>query len=144
MILAASDNFQDSKTTVVIHINDKNDMPPVFNSPLYATEMEEELVGAYPHHLLQVRYSILALLPQSRLRYVLSADQSTHCIDSSMYNAMIQIFVRYFYFCEYIITNNVTNKNERKNGQAMYSYKVVYIYVYAYVFVLWSYLEFAI
>jgi len=53
--LAASDNFQDSKTTVVIHINDKNDMPPVFNSPLYATEMEEELVGAYPHHLLQVR-----------------------------------------------------------------------------------------
>lgn len=55
MILAASDNFQDSKTTVVIHINDKNDMLPVFNTPMYATEIEEELVGAYPHHLLQVR-----------------------------------------------------------------------------------------
>ncbi|XP_050530665.1 neural-cadherin isoform X3 [Daktulosphaira vitifoliae] len=54
LILAASDNYQDSKTTVVIHINDKNDMPPVFNSPLYATEMQEELVGKYPHHLLQV------------------------------------------------------------------------------------------
>jgi len=53
--LAASDNFQDSKTTVVINVKDKNDMPPVFNSPLYATEMEEELVGEYPHHLLQVR-----------------------------------------------------------------------------------------
>jgi hypothetical protein len=38
----------------VIHINDVNDMPPVFNTSLYPAIMEEELPGPYPHSLLKV------------------------------------------------------------------------------------------
>lgn len=41
-------------------------MPPVFNLPLYATEMEEELVGEYPHHLLQVRYQTAVFVPTKK------------------------------------------------------------------------------
>lgn len=38
----------------MIHINDVNDNPPAFNSPLYQADMEEEMPGPHPAHLLQV------------------------------------------------------------------------------------------
>ncbi|PSN29277.1 hypothetical protein C0J52_28404 [Blattella germanica] len=39
---------------VVIHVNDVNDLPPVFNSTLYTGLMEEEFAGPHPYRLLQV------------------------------------------------------------------------------------------
>ncbi|KAI5742124.1 hypothetical protein M8J77_003534, partial [Diaphorina citri] len=54
LTLVASDSLNENKTTVVIHINDVNDMPPVFNTSLYPAIMEEELPGPYPHSLLKV------------------------------------------------------------------------------------------
>lgn len=52
--MAASDSLNDNKTTIVIHINDVNDMPPSFSSPIYSAVMEEESPGPYPYRLLQV------------------------------------------------------------------------------------------
>ncbi|XP_073987911.1 neural cadherin isoform X3 [Rhodnius prolixus] len=52
--LVASDSLNENFTTVVIHINDVNDNPPAFNSPLYQADMEEEMPGPHPAHLLQV------------------------------------------------------------------------------------------
>ncbi|RZF42239.1 hypothetical protein LSTR_LSTR004388, partial [Laodelphax striatellus] len=54
LTLVASDSLNEKSTTVVIHINDKNDMPPVFTSPVYPAVMDEELPGPYPYPLLQV------------------------------------------------------------------------------------------
>ncbi|KAK9870601.1 hypothetical protein WA026_008162 [Henosepilachna vigintioctopunctata] len=40
--LAASDNLKENYTTVVIHIKDVNDNPPVFERPTYRTQITEE------------------------------------------------------------------------------------------------------
>ena len=52
--LTASDSLNENYTRVVIHINDKNDLPPVFSKPLYSATMLEEFEGPHPHHLMQV------------------------------------------------------------------------------------------
>ena len=52
--MVASDSLNESKTTVVIHINDVNDMPPIFSEPVYSAVMEEESQGPYPYRLLEV------------------------------------------------------------------------------------------
>ncbi|XP_066902324.1 neural-cadherin isoform X6 [Halyomorpha halys] len=52
--LVASDSLNEQSTTVVIHVNDVNDLPPVFNASTYRTTMEEELGEPHPVHLLKV------------------------------------------------------------------------------------------
>lgn len=52
--LVGSDSLNENWTTVVIHVNDVNDLPPVFNSTLYTKAFAEEFGGPYPYSLLQV------------------------------------------------------------------------------------------
>lgn len=66
LTLVASDSLNEKATTVVIHVNDVNDMPPVFKSAVYPAVMKEELPGPYPHKLLQVIRFLLLLLLQFR------------------------------------------------------------------------------
>jgi len=52
--LVAGDGRNENETVVVIHVNDKNDLPPAFNHPLYEATLEEESQGPFPINLLQV------------------------------------------------------------------------------------------
>lgn len=55
--MVASDGLNENATTVIIHINDVNDMLPEFSQPLYQAVMAEELAGPYPYKLLKVTYA---------------------------------------------------------------------------------------
>lgn len=52
--MVASDSLNENQTTVVIHVKDVNDMPPVFDEKSYRTNIDEELPGTYPLGLMQV------------------------------------------------------------------------------------------
>ena len=52
--MVATDNVYEANTTVVIKINDVNDMPPVFDQNIYVAELEEELDYGLPVELLKV------------------------------------------------------------------------------------------
>jgi ABC-type uncharacterized transport system fused permease/ATPase subunit len=54
--------LNENQTTVVIHVNDVNDLPPVFNSTLYTGLLEEEFVGPHPYRLLQVQWLLLVVV----------------------------------------------------------------------------------
>lgn len=54
MRLAASDNLKENYTTVVIHVKDVNDNPPVFERPTYRTQITEEDDRNLPKRVLQV------------------------------------------------------------------------------------------
>ncbi|CAG7819551.1 unnamed protein product [Allacma fusca] len=54
LTLVASDSLLENETTVVIRINDVNDLPPVFSQSIYTAEIAEEYSGALPLKLLQV------------------------------------------------------------------------------------------
>lgn len=51
--LAASDNLKENYTTVVIHVKDVNDNPPVFERPTYRTQITEEDDRNLPKRVLQ-------------------------------------------------------------------------------------------
>ncbi|KAG8223171.1 hypothetical protein J437_LFUL000337, partial [Ladona fulva] len=53
LTLVASDSLNENQTRVVIHVNDVNDLPPVFSSTLYPALLQEEFEGPYPYRLLQ-------------------------------------------------------------------------------------------
>lgn len=53
--MAASDNLKENYTTVVIHVKDVNDNPPVFERPTYRTQITEEDDRNLPKRVLQVR-----------------------------------------------------------------------------------------
>ncbi len=53
----ASDNLNENYTTVVIHVNDVNDNPPVFDRPTYETQITEEDDRNLPKRVLKVVYS---------------------------------------------------------------------------------------
>ncbi|XP_054284040.1 neural-cadherin isoform X4 [Macrosteles quadrilineatus] len=55
--LAASDNLKENYTTVVIHVKDVNDNPPVFERPTYRTQITEEDDRNLPKRVLQVTAS---------------------------------------------------------------------------------------
>lgn len=59
----ASDNRNENHTTVVIHVKDVNDNPPLFDRPLYETQITEEDDRSLPKNILQVsntkRFSFL-------------------------------------------------------------------------------------
>lgn len=55
--LAASDNLKENYTTVVIHVKDVNDNPPVFERPTYRTQITEEDDRNLPKRVLQVHSS---------------------------------------------------------------------------------------
>lgn len=59
--LAASDNLKENYTTVVIHVKDVNDNPPVFERPTYRTQITEEDDRNLPKRVLQVQHMNLAL-----------------------------------------------------------------------------------
>nr|CAD7440271.1 unnamed protein product [Timema bartmani] len=65
LTLVASDSLNENETTVVIHVNDVNDLPPVFNSSVYTAVLEEEYSGPHPYGLLQVQTG----LPPCFFRY---------------------------------------------------------------------------
>lgn len=50
----ASDNLNENYTTIVIHVNDVNDNPPVFDRPTYETQITEEDDRMLPKRVLQV------------------------------------------------------------------------------------------
>ncbi len=52
----ASDNLNENYTTVVIHVNDVNDNPPVFDRPTYETQITEEDDRNLPKRVLKVVY----------------------------------------------------------------------------------------
>lgn len=52
--LTASDNLRENYTTVVIHVKDVNDNPPVFERPTYKTQITEEDDRNLPKRVLQV------------------------------------------------------------------------------------------
>ena len=54
MRLVASDNLNENYTTVVIHVNDVNDNPPVFDRPTYETQITEEDDRNLPKRVLKV------------------------------------------------------------------------------------------
>ncbi|GLH00437.1 Neural-cadherin [Gryllus bimaculatus] len=54
LTLVASDSLNENQTRVAIRVNDVNDLPPVFDRPLYRAEILEELPGPHPYRLLQV------------------------------------------------------------------------------------------
>lgn len=52
--LTASDNLKENYTTVVIHVKDVNDNPPVFERPNYRTQITEEDDRTLPKRVLGV------------------------------------------------------------------------------------------
>lgn len=52
--LVASDNRNENHTKVVIHVKDVNDNPPMFDRPLYETQITEEDDRALPKNILTV------------------------------------------------------------------------------------------
>lgn len=50
----ASDNLNENYTTVVIHVKDVNDNPPVFDRPTYEAQITEEDDRNLPKRILQV------------------------------------------------------------------------------------------
>lgn len=52
--LAASDNLNDNVTEVLIRVKDVNDHPPVFDRPVYETQITEEDDRQLPKKILQV------------------------------------------------------------------------------------------
>lgn len=53
--LVASDNLNENYTTIVIHVNDVNDNPPVFDRPTYETQITEEDDRNLPKRVLKVK-----------------------------------------------------------------------------------------
>lgn len=60
--LTASDNLKENYTTVVIHVKDVNDNPPVFERPTYKTQITEEDDRTLPKRVLGVITSFLTRL----------------------------------------------------------------------------------
>ncbi|KAG5675458.1 hypothetical protein PVAND_005362 [Polypedilum vanderplanki] len=58
--LAASDNLKENYTTVVIHVKDVNDNPPVFERPTYRTQITEEDDRNLPKRVLQYVLTLVA------------------------------------------------------------------------------------
>ncbi|XP_076378460.1 neural-cadherin isoform X4 [Megalopta genalis] len=52
--LTASDNLKENHTKVVIHVKDVNDNPPVFERPIYGTQITEEDDRTLPKDVLRV------------------------------------------------------------------------------------------
>jgi hypothetical protein len=61
--LTASDNLKENHTTVVIHVKDVNDNPPVFERPTYRTQITEEDDRNLPKRVLQVLHRLLFISP---------------------------------------------------------------------------------
>eukprot|EP00095_Tigriopus_kingsejongensis_P004384 maker-scaffold1072_size64607-snap-gene-0.18 protein:Tk04384 transcript:maker-scaffold1072_size64607-snap-gene-0.18-mRNA-1 annotation:"GK18219" len=58
--LVASDNLNENYTTIVIHVNDVNDNPPVFDRPTYETQITEEDDRNLPKRVLQYNLTVVA------------------------------------------------------------------------------------
>ncbi|KPL94053.1 neural-cadherin-like protein [Sarcoptes scabiei] len=58
--LVASDNLNENYTHVVIHINDVNDNPPIFDRPSYETQITEEDDRMLPKRVLQYNLTLVA------------------------------------------------------------------------------------
>lgn len=56
--LAASDNLKENYTTVVIHVKDVNDNPPVFEKPTYRAQITEEDDRNLPKSVLRASVSM--------------------------------------------------------------------------------------
>lgn len=59
--LVASDNRNENHTTVVIHVKDVNDNPPMFDRPLYETQITEEDDRSLPKNILTVSVALKSL-----------------------------------------------------------------------------------
>ena len=68
----ASDNLNENYTTIVIHVKDVNDNPPVFDRPTYETQITEEDDRNLPKRVLRVNKETTVVLPskQPRRRFV--------------------------------------------------------------------------
>ncbi|UYV85015.1 hmr-1 [Cordylochernes scorpioides] len=58
--MVASDNLNENHTTVVIHIKDVNDNPPLFDRPTYETQITEEDDRNLPKRVLQYNLTLVA------------------------------------------------------------------------------------
>lgn len=59
--MSASDNLRENHTTVVIHVKDVNDNPPVFERPTYKTQITEEDDRNLPKSIVQVKFHVQSL-----------------------------------------------------------------------------------
>lgn len=56
LTLVASDSLNENSTKVVLHVNDVNDLPPVFDRSIYEETVWEEMPGPKLHRLLKVDF----------------------------------------------------------------------------------------
>ena len=52
--MVATDSLNENFTTVVIHVDNVNDCPPVFDQHMYEVDISEEDVGNLPGKILKV------------------------------------------------------------------------------------------
>jgi hypothetical protein len=103
--LAASDNLKENYTTVVIHVKDVNDNPPVFERPTYRTQITEEDDRNLPKRVLQVQIQLFSshFFPHFRFAVsfflFVSIFASSHssrsarvCVGESLQRAQLALF----------------------------------------------------
>ncbi|EEB18272.1 predicted protein [Pediculus humanus corporis] len=93
--LAASDNLKENYTTVVIHVKDVNDNPPVFERPTYRTQITEEDDRNLPKRVLQytLRLSASDSLSENYTTVVINVrdvNDLPPVFSSTMYSATLQ------------------------------------------------------
>jgi len=82
----ASDNLNENYTTIVIHVNDVNDNPPVFDRPTYETQITEEDDRNLPKRILQVNDVV------SCLAWTFSFDSPTPILFILLVSAFCLVF----------------------------------------------------
>jgi hypothetical protein len=84
--LTASDNLKENHTTVVIHVKDVNDNPPVFERPTYRTQITEEDDRNLPKRVLQVLHRLLLISPHHHAVLIFSVVAARPCFDLIHYH----------------------------------------------------------
>jgi hypothetical protein len=76
--LVASDNLNENYTTVVIHVKDVNDNPPVFDRPTYEAQITEEDDRNLPKRILQVSQLFSKKKTKPPHNYIFASKSSPH------------------------------------------------------------------
>ena len=91
--MVASDNKNENWTTVVIHVNDVNDNPPVFDRPTYETQITEEDDRNLPKRVLKVKEACSFVWCFSLVEIVLNLLSSLKFFVFSFSFSFLHVFV---------------------------------------------------
>ncbi|QQP57284.1 Uncharacterized protein FKW44_002211 [Caligus rogercresseyi] len=94
--LVASDNLNENYTTIVIHVNDVNDNPPVFDRPTYETQITEEDDRNLPKRVLQVKAFVQCMKASSSFS-PLHEEETTVVIHVRNKNDLPPVFSKNIY-----------------------------------------------